>query len=186
MIPGLASIWNAHNEKRHSAIALVPAFFCGFGKIEAALAAADRTGIMSMNESVAYLKGLAEGLDVNAETKEGKLLLAILDVLEEMSEAIHDVEEVCDEYGELLDTIDEDLGSLEEDFYGDEDCDCEDCGVDGDLYEVTCPNCGDQVYLDEDTLLEGDMDCPNCGQKLEFEYNEEDCCCGENCNCDHE
>ena len=40
--------------------------------------------------------------------------------------------------------------------------------------------------FDEDTLLEGDMDCPNCGQKLEFEYNEEDCCCGENCNCDHE
>lgn len=130
---------------------------------------------MSMNESVAYLKGLAEGLDIDKTSKEGKLLTAIIDVLDEMACTVNEVEDTCNEYGELLDALDEDLGSLEEDFYDEDDED------DGDLYEVTCPNCGDTVYLDEDTLLEGDMDCPNCGQKLEFDL---DCCCDDECGCE--
>lgn len=138
---------------------------------------------MSMNESVAYLKGLAEGLDIDTATKEGKLLTAMIDVLDEMAASITDVEEVCDELDELVDTIDEDLGSLEEDFYGADD-DEDDDDFDGDLYEVTCPSCGDTLYLDEGTLLEGDMDCPNCGQKLEFDLD--GCCDDENCGCGHD
>ena len=35
-----------------------------------------------MGEKVAYLKGLAEGLGVNAETEQGKLMLAMIDTLE--------------------------------------------------------------------------------------------------------
>ena len=145
---------------------------------------------MSMNESVAYLKGLAEGLDLDVSTKEGKLLTAILDVLGEMAEEINEIEETCDEQQELLETLDEDLGSLEEDFYEDEDEDDDECC--GDLYEVTCPSCGDTVYLDEDMLLEGDMECPNCGQKLEFDLEGCDCGCGCedeggcDCGCKHE
>lgn len=148
---------------------------------------------MSMMESVAYLKGLAQGLDINETTKEGKLLLAIVDVLDEMAESICDIEDVCEEFDELIEVIDEDLGDLEENFYGlDDDCDC-DCGCededdedffseDDDLYEVTCPNCNDVIYLNEEMLLSGDMDCPNCSQKLEFDLDE--CCCGaEDCDC---
>ena len=33
---------------------------------------------MEITEKVAYLKGLAEGMELNAEKKEGKLLLAIM------------------------------------------------------------------------------------------------------------
>ena len=112
---------------------------------------------MSMNESVAYLKGLAEGLELDKDTKEGKLLTAMIDVLDEMAAEISDVEEQVGELDELVDTIDEDLGALEEDFYEDEDDeDEEEC--DGPMYEVTCPNCGDTIYLDEGTILEGDID----------------------------
>ncbi len=153
---------------------------------------------MSMMESVAYLKGLAHGLDINETTKEGKLLLAIVDVLDEMAESIGDIEDVCEEFDELIDVIDEDLGDLEEDFYGledDDDCCCGDdcdCGCndeddedffdeDDELYEVTCPNCNDVIYLNEEMLLDGDMDCPNCQQKLEFDFD--DCCCGDDCDC---
>ena len=140
---------------------------------------------MSMMESVSYLKGLAEGLGIDDTTKEGKLLSAIVDVLDNMAAEIAEIEETADEQAELLDIIDEDLGNLEEDFYGAEE-DEDDCG-DDDLYEVTCPNCGDQIYLDEDMLLEGDTVCPNCGQALEFDF---DGCADDNCECgcghDHE
>ena len=37
---------------------------------------------MEISEKVAYLKGLAEGLALDTDTKEGKLLTAIIDVLD--------------------------------------------------------------------------------------------------------
>lgn len=142
---------------------------------------------MSMNESVAYLKGLAEGLDIDATTKEGKLFTAIISVLEEISDTVSEAEEKIEELDELVDIIDEDLGSIEEDFYGEDDddeCDCEDS-----LYEVVCDKCGNVVYLDEDTILSGSIDCPECGELLEFDLDE--CDCGEHecdcgCGCDKE
>ena len=139
---------------------------------------------MSMMESVAYLKGLAEGLGIDDETKEGKLLSAIVDVLEEMAEEIEEIEEAADEQAELLDIIDEDLGSLEEDFYEDDEDEDDDCDCEDPLYEVTCPTCGDQIYLDEEMLLEGDTICPNCGEKLEFDFEGCDCGCeDDDCDC---
>ena len=75
---------------------------------------------------------------------------------------------------------------MEEDFYGDGEEDDE-CGCDDDLYEVTCPSCGDQIYLDEDMLLEGDTVCPNCGEKLEFDFDGCDCGCeDDDCGCGHD
>ena len=35
-------------------------------------------------------------------------------------------------------------------FDDDEECDCCDCDDDEELYEVTCPECGETVYLDAD------------------------------------
>ncbi len=137
---------------------------------------------MSMVESVAYLKGLAEGLDIDATKKEGKLLSAIIDVLGEMRTTITDLEEICDELDELVDIIDEDLGSVEEDLYNDDDDDDDDYEMeDEELYEVTCPNCNNIVYLDEEMIIGGEIDCPECGQKLEFDLD--DCCC-EDDDCD--
>lgn len=138
---------------------------------------------MSMMESVAYLKGLAQGLDIDGTSKEGKLFAAIIDVLDEMAASITDVEEVCDELDELVDIIDEDLGAIEEDFYSEDDDDDYDMS-DDDLYEVTCPSCDNVVYLDEEMILDGEIECPECGEKLEFDLD--DCCCGDHdCDCGH-
>ena len=41
---------------------------------------------MSMNEKVAYLEGFIEGLDIDQESKEGRAIYAILDVLNEFAE----------------------------------------------------------------------------------------------------
>lgn len=139
---------------------------------------------MSIAERVAYLKGLAAGLDIDTTTKEGKLFGAIIDVLEEMSSEILDLNDQCDELNELVDVIDEDLGQVESDFYEefDEDEDDDDF-EDDDLYEVVCPSCKSAVYLDEEMLLDGEIDCPECGQKLEFDMDDCDCDCGCECGC---
>lgn len=143
---------------------------------------------MGITEKAAYLQGLVKGLEIDESTKEGKLLIALVDVVDEMAASIADLEETCDVLDEVVDVLDEDLNTLEEDFYSfeddeyddcgcgceDDDCDCDD-DIDG-LYEVTCPNCNDTIYLDEGMIEEGSMDCPSCGQLLEFDYcdDEED------------
>ncbi len=40
---------------------------------------------MEITEKVAYLKGLAEGLGLDAQTKEGKILQTVIDVLDDMA-----------------------------------------------------------------------------------------------------
>ncbi len=137
---------------------------------------------MTVTERVAYLKGLTEGLDLDTSTKEGKLLSAIIDVLDDLAFEVSDLQEVVGELGEQIDMIDEDLDGLEEIVYDeedyddddDDDCDCCDCCDDGDLYEIVCPSCSDSIYLDEDMVAEGEMECPNCGEHLEFDFDEDD------------
>ena len=65
---------------------------------------------MEISEKVAYLKGLAEGLDLDTESKEGKLIAAIIDVLDDMAlEKFADVEdELCD-VEDGLDAVSDDL-----------------------------------------------------------------------------
>lgn len=131
---------------------------------------------MTVTEKVAYLKGLVEGLGVDEGTKEGRIIKAIVDVLDNMALSVSDAEESLSELSEQVDAIDEDLEDLEKDFYGDEDEDDEDEDDDTDYYEVTCPKCGEKVYLDDELLSDGEMSCPKCGEKLEFDYG---CDCGE-------
>jgi len=86
---------------------------------------------MTVTEKVAYLKGLAEGLNVAEDTKEGKLLRAIMDVLTDMAADLEDVRDCTAELTEQVDAIDEDLDQLEMDYYEDyedyDDCDCDCC-----------------------------------------------------------
>ena len=150
---------------------------------------------MSVTEKAAYLKGLAEGLEITPDTKEGKLLLAVLDLLDDMALSIADLEDETAQIGEQVDMIDEDLSDLEDDYYdldSDDEDDEDGCGCgcqDEPLYEIVCPKCGDSIYVDEGMLDEGSMHCPNCDELLEFdlegleedEEEEDDCGCG--CGC---
>lgn len=126
---------------------------------------------MSVTERAAYLKGLAEGLEITPDTKEGKLLLAILDLLDDLALSVADLEDETAQLGEQVDMIDEDLSDLEDDYYDlDEDDEDEcDCCDDEPLYEIVCPKCGDSIYVDEGMLDEGSMNCPNCDELLEFD-----------------
>ncbi len=138
--------------------------------------------MMTTSEKVAYLKGLADGLVIDTETKEGKLIKAIIDVLEEMAYELSDVQDDLSDLTEQVELIDEDLDTLEEDYYDLVDEDEDECGCgcgcddedDGPLYEVTCANCNDTVYLDEDMLDLGSINCPGCGELLEFVLDEDE------------
>ena len=137
---------------------------------------------MTTSEKVAYLKGLAEGLGIDKETKEGRVLGAIMDILEDMAHDIEDLEENAWELDEAIDQVSDDLADIEDIVYDvddddddDDDEDCCGCCCDGDedeeptFYEVTCPACENTITIDEDVLALGSIECPNCGETLEFE-----------------
>lgn len=146
---------------------------------------------MNTSEKVAYVKGLAEGLGYDEKSKEGKILSAILDILEDVAHDIEDLEENAWDLGEAIDQVSDDLSDIEEIVY-DEDYDDEDededydedecvgccgCGEDDEepmFYEVTCPACSNTITIDEDVLDLGSIECPNCGETLEFDGIEED------------
>ena len=134
---------------------------------------------MTISEKVAYIKGLAEGMKLDADKDENKLILNILDVLADLATDLEDTECGLEELSEQVDAVDEDLDALETEFY-DECDDC--CGCDDDLYEITCPACETEFEVDEDTLLDGSIECPNCGETLEFDIECEDGECDE-CDC---
>ena len=72
-------------------------------------------------QKVSYLQGLADGLGVDDTTKEGKLLLHIIDTLEEFADVLADTIDDQLELEEYVNFIDEDLSDLEEEVYEDED-----------------------------------------------------------------
>lgn len=135
-----------------------------------------------ISERVAFIKGLAEGMKMDDSTNEGKLLNAIIDVLDDMSLAIEDVEEIQDEMGEQVDGIDEDLAELEKIIYEEDD--------EFEFEEIECPYCGEDIEVDLDMVDEDaeTIECPHCHEKIELEWDceceDEDCGCG--CGHNHE
>ena len=122
-----------------------------------------------------------EGLELETDKKEVKVLTAIMDLLEDMALSLSEVENTCEDMANQLDAVDEDLCCLEDDYYGDRDEeDEEEC-----YYEVTCPSCQETICLSEDVLEAGEIDCPNCGECLEFDIHDvvDECACG--CGHDH-
>ena len=129
---------------------------------------------MGITEKVAYLKGLAEGLGLDKDSKEGKLFAAIIDVLDDMALEIEDMQELQMELSEGLDAVSDDLEDIEDIVYEEWDEDDDEDEEDDeeeedseDCYATTCPTCEEEIFFDESILEEGDVVCPNCGAQLE-------------------
>ena len=139
---------------------------------------------MNLTEKAAYLKGLKDGLNLNTETAEGKLIAALIDLVDEMAASVTDIEDMSYAVSEELDAIEDELDAIEEvlddefeEDYEDDDedeaDDDEDYEFDDDvIYEVKCPTCGEVINLDEEMLDAGKIECPNCGEELEFDVSE--------------
>ena len=128
---------------------------------------------MEISEKVAYLKGLAEGLALDTDTKEGKLIAAIIDVLDDMAEKFADIEdELCD-VEDGLDAVSDDLSDVEQALYElDDDVDEDEDDEEEECFMTNCPECEEEVYFDESVLEDGEVICPNCGAKLEFDLSD--------------
>ena len=133
---------------------------------------------MEITEKIAYLKGLAEGMELDTEKKEGKLLSAIIDVLEDIALELEDIHDETSELADGLDAVSDDLEDVEDVVFGEEDEDEDDedseyyeddLDEDEDCYATTCPTCEETIYFDESVLEDGQVICPNCGEKLEFD-----------------
>jgi len=153
---------------------------------------------MTISEKSAYLKGLMDGLKLDTEAAEGKMIAAIVDLLGDLSKKVTDIEDTTIAISDELDEIEEDLDAIEDfimdeeddeydeyDEYEDEDdydFDDEDEEYDegfdfGDedsiIYEVKCA-CGNIIDFDEETLEAGSIICDNCGETLEFSVEDDE------------
>ena len=150
---------------------------------------------MTISEKSAYLKGLMDGLNLNTESDEGKMIAAIVDLLGDVTKKLTAVEDTTIAISDELDEIEEDLDAIEDfimdeddDDFDDDDYDDDDDFVDEDdfddegfdygdedstIYEVKCV-CGEVIAFDEDVLEQGSMICPNCGETLEFTTEDEE------------
>ncbi|KAF1086546.1 hypothetical protein SPSYN_00265 [Sporotomaculum syntrophicum] len=124
-----------------------------------------------LKSKVAYLQGLANGMNVEDDSKEGKLLGGIIDVLDQFADSFSELEESQEQLEEYIETLDEDLYTLENDLHDEDleeymEADCPGCGEtvlfhpsvidDEDTIEVTCPNCDEVVFVNDDVHSSAD------------------------------
>ncbi len=124
----------------------------------------------SLSEKAAYLSGLVKGKGIDDE-----VTALITELLGEMAE---EIDRVSDSVGYLDDAVadmDTDLSCIIDDIYGDDDDDDEEDTDEDDegIYEVTCPHCGDVIYLSEEDIEGGMTSCPVCGESLELIVDED-------------
>ncbi|MCI6433294.1 MAG: hypothetical protein MR828_00710 [Clostridiales bacterium] len=156
---------------------------------------------MTISEKSAYLKGLMDGLKLNTESDEGKMIAAIVDLLGDVTKKVVDIEDTTIAISDELDEIEEDLDAIEDyildeeddydedededdEFWPDEDDEDEEDDEMGDegfdfgdeettVYEVQCA-CGNIIDFDEEVLESGSIVCDKCGETLEFSFEDED------------
>ena len=146
---------------------------------------------MTLAEKAAYLKGLMDGIKLDTEKDENRLLKAVVDLLQDMAVSIDDLEDNAIAVSDELDEIEENLDAIDEYLMDEDDDDDDDFDYDEDMdydlgdddefdfdedpvYEVTCPKCGQVHQFSEKELLEGSKPCSKCGELLEFEFDEDD------------
>ena len=153
-------------------------------------------------KKVSYIKGLADGIKLSDKSDEGRLISQLIDVVDQIVDGLASVDVRVDELHEEVNELDEslcvvsddvdDLYSLYEDEdedmsfddsddydeYDDMDYDDDEEDEDSELFELECPNCGEDVMIhfymldEESTII-----CPNCHKKIELEIDY-DCDCG--------
>ena len=109
---------------------------------------------MTINEKIAYIKGMLDGMEL--DSKEAKLISAMLDVLDEIGLALEDADASFDAIDEELNAINDELDEIEEILDDEDEEDDEDWDEfdDEDFVEIDCPNCGEPLCIDDDVLEE--------------------------------
>lgn len=123
--------------------------------------------MVGLKDKVAHLQGLADGIKLDRESKEGKVLSEVIAVLGDLAESVDELHHAQLEIEDYLEDVDEDLSVLENEIFGDQD---------EETVEIKCPNCGQILYLESGETDDQPVDliCPNCGEVVyatEGEYD---------------
>lgn len=138
--------------------------------------------MIRVQRQLSYLKGLADGLNIE-QSKEGKVLNGILQVLDELSNEVKDLKVQYADMEEYMEALDEDLSDVEMDLYEDEEDDADwadEEGYDDDdigYFEVECPECQELVAIDQDVFDNEDVAevlCPECHEVIVVNDDDED------------
>ena len=135
---------------------------------------------MTVVEKAAYLKGLTEGLGIDAGSKEGKLWAALNDLLADMAHEIEDLHDSDLGHAEALDALAEELSEMEEMVFDlDDPEDFEDYEEEDDYgCPAGCGGCPRQADAEEENeddpepSYDGviyDATCPVCGEEISFD-----------------
>lgn len=131
-----------------------------------------------LESKIAYLRGLAEGMEVSGSSREGRVIVEIIQLLDDMNSELKELHVRVEETEDYTEAIDEDLEDLELLLYEDDD----------DLYEMV-EDCeehqarnqsNDQFYdLDDDEeayMFEAgketefdssyEIECPTCQEVI--------------------
>ncbi len=125
-------------------------------------------------KEISYLKGLADGMDIDRKSNEGILILKIIDALELVADKLSDIDMDIDGLCEAVEDIG--LGMFDDEDEDDDDFDDEyDYDSEDDLYEIECPNCHEDVMIEYDMIDdENAIICPNCHKEISLEFDSED------------
>jgi len=166
---------------------------------------------MSISKRVTYLKGLAEGLGLGKDTKEGRILHVMIEILDDIAVELVELKEEIVALDDDLSTLSEGVEDIE-DILSEEEEDHPNHGCciphmpapraaithpvvhppkppapapappapapepvaepKPMFYAVSCPNCGNEITIDDDVLALGSIDCPSCGEHLEFDLED--------------
>lgn len=134
----------------------------------------------ALTEKVSYIRGLADGLDLDVESKEGKIISAMLDLLADMAQEMEETADAQDELFEAVSDLDEAMHSVAEILADDEEGGCSCCSHDHEdfcppVLTVRCPACNETVEFDaEDVDEDGFVVCPYCDEEIEIEFDEDE------------
>lgn len=134
---------------------------------------------MTLNERAAYIKGAIDGMKLDCETNEGKIISLLSDLVCDMASKISELQECNETLNDYIEEIDEDLGELEEYVweYDEDDCCCDDdcccgdecCGCDCLDDEGVCcceDDCDECELAYDDDYDFFETECPSCGEKV--------------------
>ncbi len=133
-----------------------------------------------LTNRAAYLKGLADGMKLDTEKDEAKLLAEIIAFLGDIANEIDAIDDEQGFIADALDDLEEEITVIGNEVFDDYD-DYEDYD-DDDTFQICCQGCGEDIIVSTEDLLDGEILCPTCGDTIEFDF---DCDgnCGD-CDCD--